>query len=81
MTRVDDIHQATEYLRQAIDRIGGTMLEKGLPGDTSLLESECTRIAQDTTDTTGMPLAQALRSVADQVDQVHLGIIMGRHQR
>lgn len=81
MSTVDDIHEATEVLRDAVARLGHTMTEQGLPGDTAVIEHECTLVAQDTTDITGMPLAQSLRSIAKQVDHVHLEIVMGRHKR
>jgi hypothetical protein len=44
------------------------MREKGMPGDPAQIELECTRMAQDLTDTTGTPLAWALRATARQVE-------------
>jgi hypothetical protein len=68
MSRVDDIHAATVELQEAIQRLGKAMREKGMPGDPAQIELECTRMAQDLTDTTGTPLAWALRATARQVE-------------
>jgi len=78
MTRMQDIHAATVELQEAIQRLGQTMTARGLPGDPAQIELECTRIAQDLTDTTGTPLAWALRSTARQVEARRIEIEEGR---
>lgn len=78
MSRIDDVHAATVELQEAIERLGQTMRELGLPGDPAQIELECTRMAQDLTDTTGTPLARALRMTARQVDANRERIERGR---
>lgn len=78
MSRIDDVHAATIELQEAIERLGQTMHELGLPGDPAQIELECTRMAQDLTDTTGTPLARALRMTARQVETNRERIERGR---
>jgi hypothetical protein len=54
------------------------MTMRGLPGDPAQIELECTRMAQDLTDTTGTPLAWALRATARQVEANRIKIEEGR---
>lgn len=76
--RVGEVHAATVALQEAIERLGQTMHELGLPGDPAQIELECTRMAQDLTDTTGTPLARALRMTARQVEANRERIERGR---
>ena len=65
---IDDIYAATVELQEACQRLAATMRAHRMPGDPAQIELECTRMAQDLTDTTGTPLARALRMTARQVD-------------
>lgn len=78
MSRINDVHAATVELQEAIQRLGQTMRELELPGDPAQIELECTRMAQDLTDTTGTPLARALRMTARQVEANRERIERGR---
>ena len=78
MSRINDVHAATVELQEAIQRLGQTVTAQGLPGDPAQIELECTRMAQDLTDTTGTPLARALRMTARQVEANRERIERGR---
>lgn len=63
------VAEATEVLRKAISDLHAGQDDPLF--DASALEQECTRIAQDTADITGMPLDYALTRIANAVGTVH----------
>lgn len=79
MAEIDDVHQATIALQEAIQRLAVVMRIHNMPGDPAAIEADCTRIAQGLTDATRLPLAEALRMTARQVDTQRVKIER-RHQ-
>lgn len=67
--RTQRVAEATEILRKAVSDLHAGQYAPQF--NASALEQECTRIAQDTADITGMPLDYALIRVASAVEQVH----------